>query len=256
MERNPPHIKKAIRECDGFVCAHPDCFSPYLTYHHFDPPWHVKNHNNPNGIIALCGTHHNLADGGTFTNTQLRDFKDKSSKNYLSVKEKIQWMRNKMLLITGGHVYMDNTYDFIINDKPFIWFNRDKDGYALLNLSIEDEQSRPIIKIVDNDFEITSAVQDIECYPSGKRITIKISDVDYISINFKDFETEAAFAKVYPNISIQSLLRFTTFPFSTVNISGSLYKGKLNLGQSLRINDSKLEGGFVIGNMIGFFLKF
>ena len=51
------------------------CGSPYLTWHHFDPPWRVQEHEEPEGIIALCQEHHKKADVGAFTDDQLRGLK-------------------------------------------------------------------------------------------------------------------------------------------------------------------------------------
>ena len=53
----------------------PDCGSPYLTWHHFNPPWSERHHHDPDGMIALCLQHHEQADAGTFTVEQLRDLR-------------------------------------------------------------------------------------------------------------------------------------------------------------------------------------
>jgi hypothetical protein len=53
--RTPPiAVRRKLRQEVGFACPVPDCGSPYLTWHHFDPPWHVTPQHEPAGMIALC----------------------------------------------------------------------------------------------------------------------------------------------------------------------------------------------------------
>ena len=59
-----------VRFPDGSGCG-----CPVLTYHHFDPPWAGNFVHNPDGMIALCKLHNDLADGGMWTDSQLRAMK-------------------------------------------------------------------------------------------------------------------------------------------------------------------------------------
>jgi hypothetical protein len=59
-------IRMALAEEVGFGCPVEGCGSPYLSWHHFDPPWSERQQHEPQGMIALCRTHHDMADVGTF----------------------------------------------------------------------------------------------------------------------------------------------------------------------------------------------
>jgi len=68
----PVPIRRELRKEVKFRC--PLCGSPFLTYHHFDPTWSEMERrgtedivHDPQGIIALCRKHHDIADGGAFT---------------------------------------------------------------------------------------------------------------------------------------------------------------------------------------------
>ena len=65
-QKDPPRggslpARLILRKESNFGCA--KCGEPYLTYHHFDPPWNEKHHANPEGMIALCAKHANAANG-------------------------------------------------------------------------------------------------------------------------------------------------------------------------------------------------
>src|ERR1022692_4539989 len=67
--------KRRLRDDVGFCCPIPGCSSPYLEWHHFDPPWKVKHHHDPARMIALCRDHHPEADAGAFKVEQLHAYK-------------------------------------------------------------------------------------------------------------------------------------------------------------------------------------
>jgi len=102
MNRRPPEkVKKILRSEIGFGCPIPGCGNPYLEWHHFDPPWHIENHHNPEGMIALCREHHIQADNGAFTADQLEEYKKQGKKNWKAVKGNFNWLRNRMLAVVG-----------------------------------------------------------------------------------------------------------------------------------------------------------
>ena len=81
----PPTVRRRLRQEIGFGCPFPGCGSPYLMYHHFDPPWREEQRMYPEGIIPLCAQHHALADQGTWTISQLREYKQNASHRHTSV---------------------------------------------------------------------------------------------------------------------------------------------------------------------------
>lgn len=71
--RIPEEVKRQLRREVGFGC--PLCRKPFLSWHHFDPPYHVEAHNRPEGMIALCLEHFAEADQGLFSPEELRRLK-------------------------------------------------------------------------------------------------------------------------------------------------------------------------------------
>src|SRR3954454_125078 len=101
LSRTPPvAVRKRLRKEAAFHCAFTGCQRPYLTYHHFDPPWEKEKHHRPEGMIALCREHHDAADGGAFTNAQLHEMKE-AAKGQV-VQGSILWRRETAVFHLGG----------------------------------------------------------------------------------------------------------------------------------------------------------
>src|SRR2546423_5503765 len=137
MNRKPPtSIRRTLRREVGFGCPVPNCGSPYLEWHHFDPPWRVRHHHKPTGMIALCSEHHPMADAGAYTVEQLHDFKKNGKTNCEVIKGKFEWLRQKLLVVLGGCFYYETFTILEFRKLPVIWLHRDENGYLLLNLKM------------------------------------------------------------------------------------------------------------------------
>lgn len=161
--------KKILREEVGFGCPVPKCGQPYLEWHHFDPPWSVKNHHDPKGMIALCREHHIQADNGAFTLNQLHEFKKAGMSNWKQVSGKFNWMRNRLLAVVGGNFYYETPVLFAYKQRPVIWFERDENNYLLLNLRMLATGNEPRAYIRNNEWFNVGGEEDMECPPSAKK---------------------------------------------------------------------------------------
>src|SRR5438093_427730 len=107
ISRTPPaNVRRLLRSEVGFGCPVPACNSPYLSWHHFDPPWAIAHHHNPDGIVALCVQHHGAADGGAFTNQQLHAFKDRRYNGRgTRLQGRLTWRRSRLFVIAGRNLW-------------------------------------------------------------------------------------------------------------------------------------------------------
>lgn len=69
----PVAIQDAVRSQCGFGCA--ICGEIFVELHHFLPEYHDATEHNPNGIIALCEKHHQMAGGGEISLKDLKNFR-------------------------------------------------------------------------------------------------------------------------------------------------------------------------------------
>ncbi|MDB5524788.1 MAG: motif domain protein [Rhizobium sp.] len=145
--RTPPvAVRRFLRAEVGFGC--PICGSPHLAYHHFDPPWSLEKHHNPEGMIALCARHHDAADAGAFANEQLIELKTRKS---LQVGSKFDWRRNHTVFVCGGSYAYNCESMLRMSGIDIIYFQKDDDGYDTLSLNIYDVCMNLIFSMHRND---------------------------------------------------------------------------------------------------------
>lgn len=172
MNRDIPNsVKKVLRQEVNYGCPVPDCGSPLLTWHHFDPPWHIQNHHNPEGMIALCTKHHPMADAGTFSNEQLHSFK-KSPNSLDSIKNKFEWYPQNCLIRLGG-CYAFDWCRVTIKNITILEINKNDLGLTCINILLEDENKALLAEIEGNQFiSYSENVHDISISASSNRIKV------------------------------------------------------------------------------------
>jgi hypothetical protein len=198
MHRDPPpSVKCQLRQAQGFVCAIPDCMNPYLYYHHFDPPWREKHHHDPNGMVALCGEHHPKADAGAFTAEQLRDYKRRAAAAAPEIKGRFDWLRRDIAIFSGGMLYIENDFDVVVNRRPVLWFDRDDEGYALLNVRMPQASSSKRVAIEDNSWVSVGNPVDVRSPPGGKSLEVRYRNGDYLSVRFAAADDDPTFQETF-----------------------------------------------------------
>jgi len=168
----PKAVLETLRKEVNFGCPVENCGIPYLTWHHFDPPYHVKAHNNPEGMIALCPTHHSLAEGGRWTLEQLHDMKINPYLKDKDVVDEFGYLRN--LITCDFGILTVNCRNLLeILDETIIGFNIDNEGYYRLNLLIRDEYGN-VILLMENNFwiVISKNIFDLRCSAQGRELQI------------------------------------------------------------------------------------
>lgn len=188
LEINPPsrtpprHVRIALRKEVGFGC--PLCGSPHLEYHHFDPPWADARHHNTEGMIALCGRHHDEADSGAFTKEQLQTLKAVSEPY---VKSRFNWQRKYTVFSCGSNYAYKCQSMLTVSGIDMIYFEEGPDGFDTLSLNIYDTCLNPMAVMRQNDWFARTDVDEIEAPPKKPQLVIKsrIHRID-LAIEFRD----------------------------------------------------------------------
>lgn len=202
MNRTPPlGVRQRLRSDVGFGCPAPTaqgiCGSPYLTWHHFDPPWAVREHHDPDGMIALCTEHHNKADAGAYTVEQLRSMKGASHE---AIRGRFDWMRSELLIVAGGNFYYRTPVAVQLQGHPLVATQRDDDGYLLLDVAMATTSRAPRIAMEANFWLAHGSPTDLECPPSGRLLYATYDNGDELRIEFFDVPDVARLAQRYPGV--------------------------------------------------------
>lgn len=190
VSRTPPRaVLEKLRREVNFGCPVADCGEPYLTWHHFDPPWEEQRHHNPEGMIAVCSNHAAQADrgGDRWTREQILEMK----KNPFVTEDKISnyygYLRKNVVCRIGNLAYgVRNILE--IGGERVIGFEVDETGYSRLNLLIRDTEGKPIL-VMENNFwtAVTSELYDLRCSARGKELEIISNDgFTRLKIRFDD----------------------------------------------------------------------
>ena len=167
--RTPPvSVRRQLRKEVGFGC--PFCGSPYLEYHHFDPTWAQGQLHRPEGMIALCTSHHRQADNGTFTNQQL--YKQKRIIRDRFIRGKFEWRRRHFVLLLGGNVVHTVKNILRWDNNPIIWIDYDEDDYETLSMKFANTRGETVYEMIDNDWLVSNNAEDIECPPGGRKLKL------------------------------------------------------------------------------------
>jgi hypothetical protein len=175
-------IKELRREV-GFGC--PICRLPFLTWHHFDPPWHEEGHWRSEGIVAMCPLCHADADekgesAGAYSKEELRALK-RTYRSSEDVKGHFpSWQDKEQLLVRVGGVYCDTLSPAIsINGIPQIRVGKNEAGLLSLSFELRNRHDDVLVKMEDNWFTAYPPnVHDMIVTPKTKAVKVWLSEED------------------------------------------------------------------------------
>ena len=147
MTKNPRKVRRILRKEVAFGCPMEGCGSPYLSYHHFDPPWAEKQHNNPEGMVALCAPHHKSADQGAYSKSQLHECKKNPylKRTGQHPRGQVTWKREQIVFMLGNFATSRCAVLLKSEGKSLIWTTQDNEGNELLNLEVFGENGKTIL---------------------------------------------------------------------------------------------------------------
>lgn len=181
------------------MCPVDGCASPYLTYHHFDPPWRIEKHNRVEGMIALCRPHADKADAGAFTDDQLRLLKSDGADHARTQRAtgRFDFLRRQLIVKLGGVTMLDCPVLIEINGKRRVWVNRNDFGEVMLNVDLPRVGGMPRVLLDDNQWTVRAdGLTDLKSPPGGRCLSIRSADHAAFDIEYKSLDDQEALEEV------------------------------------------------------------
>lgn len=250
----PASVKRLLRQEVGYGCPVSACASPYLEYHHFDPPWAKEHHHRPEGMIALCGPHHDKAGGGAFTVEQLRQFKRSSYALSAPVRGRFDWRRRDLVARIGGTFYVRTPVLVAIRGEPVVWQRRDEDDTLLLSLHMLSTSGDVRLQMVDHEWYVVGSPSDFESPPSGRRIHARYDNGDQLTIEFWEAATPDALSTRYSTPEHQVIVptQLLEFPVAVADIEMAIPGNGISFSKDeSQIGGSRFRGTWSIDNAVG-----
>jgi len=176
-ERIPEHVKEGLRAEVGYGC--PICRSPFLTWHHFDPPHRVRPHNDPNGMIALCREHADEADNDNWPPERLRGLKN-TPHSVGDIRGSLpSWQHENILVRLGGSYVGGSEVVIAIEDQPLVRLRRNSVGLLALSFNQWDIAGNPLLTMIDNVLELyPNSVHDFVATARKRKVKLWLSEED------------------------------------------------------------------------------
>lgn len=252
VTRNVPvKVLNILRSEVGFHCPADRngkiCGSPYLTWHHFDPPWKVEKHHRPEGMIALCREHADKADNKSYTDEQLRILKREGRSRGTVVSGSFDWMRRDMVALVGGNAYVET--DVLIQDgnQPAVWFTTNATGEKMLNFRMPTVSGKQRAALVDNFWRVNPKdLKTMTCPPSGRLVEIKYANGDYLKFEFSDIGDVEQLKKKIPKLTYIAKYAFN-YPFTLVEVEQEVAGTQIRLTSTESITAS---GAMSLGDCV------
>jgi hypothetical protein len=205
----------------GFGCPVDGCGVPYLSYHHFEPPWVQGHSHEPEGMVALCLHHHKTADVGAFTDDQLRALKADPFVLRMGapIRGGFEWRREQLVILSGSIWYFGCAVLLEARGRQLIWLSRDGQGHELLNLDLYSPDGSLQLAMRDNDWVVVGDLHDVECPPAANSLVVRAGGGGgHLSIRFDSADqerierlartgshrsTDAALARLAANLAAQ-----------------------------------------------------
>jgi len=139
-------------------------------------------------MIALCLQCHKEADGGAFTDNQLRKLKANPFLRRIGTGPggRFHWRREQLILAAGNSLFVRCPVFLEIGGRPIVWLSSDDDGNQLLNLDIWDERGQLAMSMRDNDWLLGADLDDVEARPGARSLVVRAPSRGFrVSIEFE-----------------------------------------------------------------------
>jgi hypothetical protein len=187
-------VREELRREVNFGCPFDGCGSPFLSWHHFDPPWREEPHHRAEGMIALCLAHAGFADGDSYTVERLRQLK-RAPFVKATLAHQLPWQPENLTFFVGGAIVFGPRRALSLCGVDVFSARRTDDGRLALDAQMMDPEGHRLLTMQDNELSVhISRISDLECSTRGKNIKIVHWSGTRLGLRFETLSKEE-FAK-------------------------------------------------------------
>ena len=169
----PDSVAEALRREVNFGCPVEGCGSPFLTWHHFDPPWRQEEHFRPEGMIALCARHAPFADGSSYTNNHLRGLKAKPFVQQRA-EDWLPWQPEAITFMMGGAVAFEARKAVRLSGVDVFSAHRTDGGHLKLDANLMGPDGDEFLTMKDSWISVrTGSLRDLHGTTQARNIDVE-----------------------------------------------------------------------------------
>ncbi|MFN3825567.1 MAG: hypothetical protein ACK4RN_16485 [Pseudorhodobacter sp.] len=177
----PAPVKRDVRKRCSFGCV--VCGRGIFQYDHFDPEYTGASEHTADGIILLCGFHHDEKKHGLLTNAQIAMHNnDPYCKKHGAAFGNFHLTGNQPIVFVGAGELRHCTIFLEVASENVIWFTKSDDpeeGFQV-NIRVRDELGGVIFEVVENEWTLGAERWAVDT--SSNAITIRSEPRSYALI--------------------------------------------------------------------------
>ncbi|WP_128277282.1 hypothetical protein [Janibacter hoylei] len=205
-------------------------------------------------MIALCSNHAAKADGGYYPNEYLSKLKEVGPAS-LPVVGEFDYLTRDLVAVVGSVAFYQVDTIVEIDGEPCVYFNRDQDGFLLLNFKMPSMHGEPRAWMEDNVWTVDPGAAHIECPPRGRYLRVDFENGDGFYISFREARTAEAFREMLPGR--EAIAEKVNFPVVVALIYERSRNGLIEFGSreiSFGVGNA-IRGGSITGGNVGISLS-
>lgn len=201
-------------------------------------------------MIALCSNHAAKADQNYYPDDFLRRLKREGAGRANWVRGEFDYLRRELLVIVGSNAYYKVDTILQVANKRAIYFNRDDNGYLLLNFQLPGANGQPRAWMEDNVWIVPPGAENVDCPPRGRYLEVRFPNGDRFRIEYTEVAGAEEYRKKYPNHD--ALLDQLVFPLTVAEFWERSAGAGIELGRdATRIGTNVVRGGTISGASVG-----
>lgn len=231
----PVDVKRKVRQRCYFGCI--NCAASIYQYDHLEPEFAFAEAHDPNGIILLCPTCHELKKKGVLTFDFLKaKAEEPAAKSRGTSQINLPYFTGIPITVFGGGVrFHEVPIPFQIDDVQILSFSPPEAGSSVtrVNALLSDSNGDTMLRIVDNEWIVQSGVWDFEwigsrmsIYNSEKTESLRLAilaphqiQVDRLIAKYKDVSINIDDTRITINYASIIACPIVGFPIGLMAIS-------------------------------------